>query len=43
VSRKLKVKVNMLECPACRGFHAHWWLKSRVAPPSCAERQARKK
>lgn len=43
MTRKLKIKIDMRECPACRGFHAHWWYTSTVQPPSCAERQERKK
>lgn len=39
--RKLKFKINMLECPACRGYHAHFWWNSKVAPPSCDERRER--
>jgi hypothetical protein len=36
--RRIKLKVNMLECPACLGWHAHWWFGTTPAP-SCAERQ----
>ncbi len=41
--RNYKVKVDMVECGACDGFHAHWWFTSKVNPPSCYERQKRKK
>lgn len=41
-TRKLKFKINMVECTACDGWHAHWWLTSSVPPPSCMERQKRK-
>jgi hypothetical protein len=41
--RRLRFKMRMLECAACGGFHAHWWLTSKVAPPGCAERQKRSK
>jgi hypothetical protein len=41
VKRSLRFKVNLMECPSCRGAHAHWWFTSKVAPLSCAERQKR--
>lgn len=43
MKRKLKFKIDMVECPPCGGFHAHWWFTSSVAPPSCEERQKRNK
>jgi hypothetical protein len=33
--------VRKAELPKCEGWHAHWWFRSKVAPPSCAERQKR--
>jgi len=32
------LKVNMLHCFKCAGYHAHWWFGT-TPPPSCAERQ----
>lgn len=40
--RKLKFKVEMIECVVCAGHHAHWWYTSSVRPPSCAERVKRR-
>lgn len=38
VTRKLRFEIKMMPCILCKGSHAHWWMTSKVRPPSCEER-----
>ncbi len=40
-TRKLRFKVEMYECFKCGGAHTGWWKSTE--PPSCAERQRRRR
>jgi hypothetical protein len=39
----VKFEIKMYPCALCKGVHAHWWLTSKVRPPSCEERIRRLK